>query len=171
MAATVVVVVVTVVVKEVSAVLDTHATPTNRKNPNSVLIRPAMIRGEWQENRVSMPDDNEVAEFLSQFDDVAIDLAWDVRMSIFKAMPRCEKRIYRGWNGLGYHDPDAGYVCAIFPTKDAVRVAFEHGYLLPDPRGLLTGDGKRVRYFEISKWNERIAEHLSDLIEQALAVD
>ena len=117
-----------------------------------------------------MPDDKEVAEFLSQFDDVAIDLAFDVRISIFEAMPSCDERIYRGWKGLGYHDPDAGYMCAIFPMEGAVRVAFEHGHLLPDPQRLLKGDGKQVRYFEISEWNERIAEHLSDLIDQALAL-
>ena len=117
-----------------------------------------------------MPDDNQVAEFLSQFGDLAIELASDARMSILKAIPNCDERIYHGWNGLGYQDPDVGYICAIFPSQSTVRVAFEHGHLLPDPEGLLKGGGKQVRYLEISEWSERLAEQLSDLIDQALAL-
>ena len=117
-----------------------------------------------------MPDDKEVADFLSQFDDVASELASDARMSILGAMPHCDERIYHGWNGLGYHDPDLGYICAIFPSESTIRVAFEHGHLLPDPQGLLTGGGKQVRYLEISEWSQRFAEQLSDLIDQALAL-
>ena len=118
-----------------------------------------------------MPNDNEVAEFLSQFEDVAIELALDARMSILRAMPNCDERIYHGWKGLGYHDPGVGYICAIFPIESTVRVAFEHGHLLPDPQGLLKGGGKQVRYLKISEWSERLAEQLSDLIDQALALE
>jgi len=50
---------------------------------------------------------------------------------------------------LGYHHPDGGYLCGLFPQRDSVKLGFEFGVLLPDPDGLLEGRGRQVRYLVI----------------------
>ena len=58
----------------------------------------------------------------------------------------------RGWHAIGYTHPKAGHFCAIFPQKDFVRFALEHGASLPDPDGLFSESGaslKQVRFIDI----------------------
>jgi hypothetical protein len=62
------------------------------------------------------------------------------------ARPELTERIYLGWYGVGLHHPAKGYVAALFPRAYEVHVGFEHGVDLPDPYGLLQGDGRHVRY-------------------------
>jgi hypothetical protein len=73
-------------------------------------------------------------------------LAEEMRAFIRGAVPGVEERAYPVWRGVGYHDAQCGYFCALFPNREGVRLGFEHGASLPDLEGLLTGSGKRVRY-------------------------
>jgi hypothetical protein len=65
--------------------------------------------------------------------------------AVVTAQPQLVEAVRRGWHSLNYHDPAAGFVCAMFPVADAVQLVFERGAELPDPDGLLTGRGKQVR--------------------------
>lgn len=76
-------------------------------------------------------------------------LAERLRALILDAVPVAEERIYLGWHGIGYLHPLSGYFCGIFPGRDVVKLGFEHGDELPDPRGLLAGRGSQVRYVEL----------------------
>jgi hypothetical protein len=78
--------------------------------------------------------------------------------------------VYRGWHGLGYHHPAAGYVCAVFPRADDVLLGFEHGVLLDDPHGLLSGEGRTVRYVRVEAAGDPPAERLVELIDAAVLV-
>lgn len=69
-----------------------------------------------------------------------------LRAVVRDALPDARERAYPGWRGIGYRDPDAGYVCGIFPQADHTRLLFEHGARLPDPQGLLEGEGVQTRY-------------------------
>lgn len=44
-----------------------------------------------------------------------------------------------GWRSINFRHERAGHICAVFPYEDRVAVYFEHGRLLDDPDGLLTG--------------------------------
>jgi hypothetical protein len=68
-----------------------------------------------------------------------------LRRAVKSADQDLRERVYTGWHGFGYHHPDAGYVCAVFPREDDVLLAFEHGANLADPEGRLTEGGKQVR--------------------------
>jgi hypothetical protein len=77
---------------------------------------------------------------------------------------------YPSWHGIGYHHPESGYFCAIFPMNDYVKLGFEFGVLLPDPEGLLTGQGKQVRYVNIRQPEDIRAEAIRQLIQAALSL-
>jgi hypothetical protein len=108
--------------------------------PTSARGRPRPTRSRG----TTTPEDI-LAEHTPQVRDVAERLRALIRMTVPEAM----EVAYPGWHGIGYHHPETGYVFAIFPEADRVRLGFEHGVDLPDPQGLLTGSGKRVRYVEI----------------------
>jgi hypothetical protein len=55
-----------------------------------------------------------------------------------------------GWHSINYRDPDAGFVCALFPMADHVQLVFERGAALPDPYRRLTGTGRQVRALEFT---------------------
>jgi hypothetical protein len=83
-------------------------------------------------------------------------------------MPDAGEKVYLGWRGIGFHHPTAGYLCAIFPSQEDVKIGFEHGNLLHDPDHLLAGTGKQVRYLTVSAWDPTLPEVLSGLIDQAI---
>jgi hypothetical protein len=100
---------------------------------------------------------------------VAAAAAW-LREVVLGALPDAHEVVYRGWHGLGYHHPAAGYVCAVFPRADDVLLGFEHGVLLDDPHGLLSGEGRTVRYVRVQAAGDPPAERLVELIDAAVLV-
>jgi hypothetical protein len=100
---------------------------------------------------------------------VAAAAAW-LREVVLDALPDAREVVYRGWHGFGYHHPAAGYVCAVFPRADDVLLGFEHGVLLADPHGLLSGEGRTVRYVRVEAPGDLPAERLVELIDAAVLV-
>ena len=100
---------------------------------------------------------------------VAAAAAW-LRQVVLDALPDAREVVYRGWHGLGYYHPAAGYVCAVFPRADDVLLGFEHGVLLADPHGLLSGEGRTVRYVRVEAPGDPPAERLVELIDAAVLV-
>jgi hypothetical protein len=100
---------------------------------------------------------------------VAAAAGW-LREVVLGALPDAREVVYRGWHGLGYHHPAAGYLCAVFPRADDVLLGFEHGVLLEDPHGLLSGEGRTVRYVRVQAPGDPPAERLVELIDAAVAV-
>jgi hypothetical protein len=78
----------------------------------------------------------------------AADPALWVREAVLAGEPDLTERVYRGWHGIGFWYPDAGYVRTIYPREQeqAVRLLFEHGVRLDDPEGLLEGAGTQTRF-------------------------
>jgi hypothetical protein len=91
-----------------------------------------------------------------------------LRALVLDALPDAGERVYRGWHGFGYHHPEAGYVCAVFPRADEAMLAFERGVLLDDPHGLLRGDGRTVRWVPVRAPGEPPAGRLVELLDAAV---
>ncbi len=72
-----------------------------------------------------------------------------LRQIIRATVPLAREAAHPVWHSIGYRHPDTGYFCGLFPQRDRVDLAFEFGVLLPDPDGLLEGDGKQVRYVRV----------------------
>lgn len=96
------------------------------------------------------------------------DLAERLCAGVRPQVPGAEERVRAGWRAIGYPDEQAGYFCGVFPRAGEVRVLFEHGAALGDPRGVLRGGGRQTRYVPILAGEEIPWDALRDLLEEAL---
>jgi hypothetical protein len=99
--------------------------------------------------------------------EVAAAAEW-LREVVLGALPDASERVYRGWHGFGYHHPEAGYVCAVFPRAGEALLAFERGAGLDDPHGLLDGDGRTVRWVHVTTPGNPPADRLVELVDAAV---
>jgi hypothetical protein len=111
----------------------------------------------------------ETREFLAERHAAVMELALWLRSVVLAAEPDLTERVYRGWEGIGFRHPDAGYVCAIYPRSEQVRLLFEHGVRLSDPEGLLEGEGTQTRYVPVRAPDENAVPALSELVRDAVA--
>lgn len=93
-----------------------------------------------------------------------------LRALLHEAAPAATASVKRGWHSIAYHHPLAGYFCGIFPRAHEVQLLFEFGVLLPDPAGLLRGDGAQVRYVPLRIPGEIEPKPLLELLYAALAL-
>lgn len=110
----------------------------------------------------------ELEDLLDEHTPEVADLTVQIRGLIRSVMPDAAERVYLGWHGVGFHHPTAGYVCAIFPAVDHVRVGFEHGHLLPDPDGVFDSGGNQVRYVTVDNVTPDLAARLAELVDHAV---
>jgi hypothetical protein len=97
------------------------------------------------------------------------DLALWVRQAVLAGEPDLTERVDRGWDGIGFRHPDAGYVCAIYPQADHVRLLFEHGVRLDDPKGVLEGTGSQTRHLTIRAPGDRLRAAIAHFVHDAVA--
>jgi hypothetical protein len=78
-------------------------------------------------------------------------IAEEVRFLVRHVVPTATEKAYPGWRGIGFRDPQAGYVFGLFPKADHVRLFFERGAEFVDPDGVFAPpDGlKQGRYVEL----------------------
>jgi len=115
-----------------------------------------------------MSSTDEVASYLQEHHTEHADLALWVRSLLLEAEPDFEQRIYRGWEAVGFHHPDAGYVCGLFPRPDGLQLLLEHGAVLPDPEGVLRGDGRQVRTLPVPDRSARTEEYIQRFLDLAV---
>jgi hypothetical protein len=80
------------------------------------------------------------------------------------------ERVRPGWHSLNFHDPAAGFVCALFPLADRVQLVFERGALLPDPDRRLGGTGRQVRTLEFAAEEDLDAEVVLEFLDLAVEI-
>ena len=116
-----------------------------------------------------MPVPKDVREFLAEAHPRLADLALWVREAVLAGEPDLTERVYRGWDGIGFRHPDAGYVCAIYPREGDVRLLFEHGVRLRDDEGLLEGAGSQTRFIRVRERNDPLAAAIGRYVQAAVA--
>jgi hypothetical protein len=97
-------------------------------------------------------------------------LAERLRNLICETVPEAVENAYPGWHAIGYRHPESGYFCAIFPQSTDVRLAFEWGVLLPDPQHLFSGNGKQVRFVDITAEGEILETAIRELLLAAVSL-
>lgn len=121
-----------------------------------------------------MPDDPEVpvqvGALLAQHSAAVAATARRVRGAVLRGHPDLVERVRHGWHSINYRDPAAGFVCAIFPMADRVQLVFEHGVLLPDPAGLLTGSGRQVRALAYTGGSHVDAAVVQEFVDHAVEI-
>jgi len=96
------------------------------------------------------------------------DLIEALRRLIATAVPEASEQAYSGWHSINYRHPTRGYFCGIFPREEYVDLVFEFGVLLPDPDGLLQGEGKQVRFVRFTSEADIRPKPLQKLLLAAL---
>jgi DNA transformation protein len=111
------------------------------------------------------------ADILRPFPPAVRALAGRVRAVVKRAAPTLGEVPYPGWKAIGFRHEEAGYVCGVFPTREGVRLIFEHGAALDDPDGMLEGKGRvrQVRYVTMLKDADVRVRALTRLVRAALA--
>ena len=113
-----------------------------------------------------MPRDPGAERLLAEHSDAVVATAQRLRSTLLAAHPQLEERARPGWHSINYRDPAAGFVCAIFPGLDGVRLVFEQGAQLPDPEGRLGGSGRQVRTLDFrgaADVEPEVVEHFLDV--------
>lgn len=100
-------------------------------------------------------------------------LAKELRELVRQTLPGVTEAVYPGWKLIGYRMPQTRgsvYVGFVAPLADRVVLGFEWGVLMPDPKGLLTGDGRQVRQIVIRRMQDIHPAPFATLIKEAARV-
>ena len=116
-----------------------------------------------------MTGNRELDALLADHPEAVAGVALRLREVLLTGRPDLAERVRPGWHSVNFHDPGAGFVCAIFPQADRVQLVFERGALLPDPHRRLGGTGRQVRTLEFAAEEDVDAEVILDFLD--LAVD
>ena len=90
-----------------------------------------------------------------------------LRRLIASAAPEAHEIIYH--DALGYGPTDSGFDRILYVTvfETYMNLGFFFGGFLPDPEGLLVGNGKRMRHVKIRSLQECKNPTISNLLAQA----
>jgi hypothetical protein len=116
-----------------------------------------------------MTGNRELDALLADHPEAVAGIALRLREVLLTGRPDLAERVRPGWHSVNFHDPSAGFVCAIFPLADRVQLVFERGALLPDPHRRLGGTGRQVRTLEFAAEEDVDAEVILEFLD--LAVD
>lgn len=89
-------------------------------------------------------------------------LAEAARRRIVTVVPDATERLRPGWGLIGYNAP--AYFAFMAPGRDHVRIGFEWGVKLPDPKRLLEGSGSQVRHVTIRTTKALRSPALAELL-------
>ena len=116
-----------------------------------------------------MTGESGLEELLADHPDRVAAIARRLREVLLEGQPSLVERVRPGWHSVNFHDPVAGFVCALFPLADRVQLVFERGALLPDPHHRLGGTGRQVRTLEFTAPEDVDADVVLEFLD--LAVD
>ncbi len=102
------------------------------------------------------------------------DIVFELRDIIASIAPTATETLHR--HGFSYYyaergGPVSAGICQINWERDHIRLAFNHGAFLPDPKGLLQGDRLYKRYVKITSFNQAPWDDVQDLIAAAAKFD
>ena len=95
------------------------------------------------------------------------DIVLELRNLIASVAPNATEDIR--FKGLSYYfkehgGPVSAGICGIGWKKDHVRLFFVHGAFLPDPKSMLKGTGKAMRYVNLTSFDSITWDDLRNLI-------
>ena len=120
-----------------------------------------------------MSDKPTPEQFLAGFPLEMRSISQALRELLRVQVPHAREAVYPGWRLIGYradHGNRNVYFAYIAPTADHVSVGVEWGILLPDPQGVLVGNGSQVRYARFRRLEDIRPLPLASLIVQALEI-
>lgn len=118
-----------------------------------------------------MTVEKQINDFLSQYDGQVFINALHLRKVLLANLPGIIEQvdIKARMVGYCYGQKYAQLICVIIPSKKGLKLGFNRGNELPDPKGLLKGTAKISRYIEIITDEQIKSPALKELIAAALA--
>ena len=117
-----------------------------------------------------MTGNRELDALLAEHDEAVAAVARRLREVVLSGRPDLAERVRPGWHSVNFHDPVAGFVCALFPLADRVQLVFERGALLPDPHHRLGGTGRQVRTLEFTAPEDVDADVVLEFLDLAVEI-
>ena len=111
---------------------------------------------------------DEVLAYLRSEHPGVYDVAAWARRAVLDADPDLAERIFRGWRGVGFRHPEAGFVCALYERDGGLVLLFEHGATMADPDSVLRGGGTQTRFLAIDEHDEETAARIRRYVQQAI---
>lgn len=109
-----------------------------------------------------------IDEFLQDYPPNVRRLVGSARGRIRAIVPHAVEKLRSGWGLIGYNAP--AYFAFIVPAENHIRIGFEWGVMLPDPRQVLEGKGSQVRYLTIRTLKELTRPDLAEFLRRAAAI-
>jgi hypothetical protein len=119
-----------------------------------------------------MPEDKNVEEFFSHFDNHVFELAMKLREVLLASLPGVVEVIDIPAKMVAYSfgQKYSELICLVIPSRKGVKLGFNRGLDLPDPHGQLEGAGKLSRYVKIRSEEQIKSPELKKLLQDALAL-
>jgi len=118
------------------------------------------------------PPDPEYLKLLLPYDEVIRKLALAARKMILEEAPEASEFVYEVYTIADHFTfterPSDAFVFTTTHEK-WVNLGFNFGSQLPDPKGLLRGEGKWIRHVRIAQLPDLEAEGVRDLVRAAIA--
>jgi len=111
-------------------------------------------------------------KFLKPYDPAIQDLALRLRDLVLEEMAPCHENIYDAYSAvaIGYgwseHLRDGVFHIAVYTNH--VNLGFNYGATLPDPLGILQGNGKQIRHLTIKTPAEIARAEIRSYLRRAL---
>lgn len=97
-------------------------------------------------------DPQGVRDFLARYSAAVQETAQQLRRVVLETVPDAIEQVDRPARMIayGFARTYRDTVCVIIPHKTGVNLGFPRGVELPDPEGLLEGEGKKTRHVKIT---------------------
>jgi len=102
---------------------------------------------------VRRPPDHQLLGFLEAYDRPISDLALALREIILQEAPDASESIYQVYTvaiWFGFSGKMKDMFCYITTYAEHVNLGFPRGAALPDPNGMLEGEGKTMRHIKFA---------------------
>jgi Domain of unknown function (DU1801) len=119
------------------------------------------------------PPDPEYLKLLSSYSEVIGKLALAARKLILEEAPEAGEFVYQVYTIADHFSfTDRPSDAFVFTTTRAnwVNLGFNFGSVLPDPGGLLRGEGKSIRHVRIARPADLAVPGVRELVRSAIAV-
>jgi hypothetical protein len=114
--------------------------------------------------------DDDIESLFERYDPPIIALGLGLVATVRDIRPDFAAKVAFGWSTVNFRHAEAGFVCAVYPSRDHVSLIFQNGRLLDHP--LLTDDGKvkRVRWIPFAPGDEIPTDDIAILLAEAVAL-
>lgn len=92
-----------------------------------------------------------IDDFLSAYDEQVVNNAFKIRELLLANLPNIIEQVDLPAKMIAYSygTKYTELICVLIPSKKGLKLGFNRGVDLPDPKHLLIGTGKISRYVEI----------------------